>query len=137
MVENGVGEEKGGGKRVCFLTLLVCNGTDCVDQAVQRGHELGVAADTGEVGDLAARGGDAGFYCGGLLEVRIVLPRGTGRLSGGRSDLQRKWVSHQGLQRWQRERSRGRERRRSISFFFLLFSCFLVFLFPFGLEGFW
>lgn len=55
---------RGGRKRKGGLTLLVCNGADLFDQAVQRGHELGVAADTGEVGGCAARGGNAGFRCG-------------------------------------------------------------------------
>ena len=45
------------------LTLLVCNGTDLLDLAVQRGHKLGVATNTGEVGGHAARGGNAGFCC--------------------------------------------------------------------------
>ena len=33
---------------------------------MERGHELRVAADAGEVGDGAARGGYAGLCCGGL-----------------------------------------------------------------------
>ena len=65
---SGVWDQKrweGDGARVETreLTLLVCNGTDLLDLAVQRGHELGIAADTGEVGGYAARGGDAGFCC--------------------------------------------------------------------------
>lgn len=45
------------------LTLLVCNGTDLLDLAVQRGHKFGIAANAGEVGGYAARGGNAGFRC--------------------------------------------------------------------------
>lgn len=60
----GFGVEEGAGE----LTLLVRGGADRFDQVVQRGHEFGVAADAGEVGFRAARGGDAGFCCG-LLEM--------------------------------------------------------------------
>ena len=45
---NGLGKEAAG-REEGKPTLLVCSGTDFVDQIVQRGHELGVAADTGEV----------------------------------------------------------------------------------------
>ena len=45
---------------------------------MQRGDELGVAADAGEVGDGTPRGGDAGFR-GGLLEmVLLFFPEGGG-----------------------------------------------------------
>ena len=56
----GFGRKRGVGG----LTLLVCHGADVFNQAVQRGHELRVAADAGEVGDGAARGGYAGLCCG-------------------------------------------------------------------------
>lgn len=50
------------------LTLLVCSGADFFDQIVQRGHELGVAADASKVGARASCGGDAGL-CRGLLDL--------------------------------------------------------------------
>lgn len=58
----------GKGKRGDGLTLLVCNGTVVVNQVMHRGHELGIAADTGEVVLSAACGGDASCYRG-LLEM--------------------------------------------------------------------
>ena len=67
-VLRGLGSKRGGEGE---LTLLVGSGADRFDQVVQRGHEFGVAADAGEVGFRAARGGDAGFRCG-LLEVMSV-----------------------------------------------------------------
>ena len=67
-IHSGVRDPKrweGDGARVETreLTLLVCNGTDLLDLAVQRGHKLGIAANAGEVGGYAARGGNAGFCC--------------------------------------------------------------------------
>ena len=64
----GFGAEEGARRRGGGLTLLVGHGTLLFDQVVQRGHELRVAADAGEVGLFAAGGGDAGLCCG-LLEV--------------------------------------------------------------------
>ena len=54
----GIRKEEG------WLTLLVCHGAVVFNQAVQRSHELRVAADAGEVGDGAAGGGYAGVGCG-------------------------------------------------------------------------
>ena len=48
------------------LTLLVGDGADVFNLAVQLGHELRVAADAGEVGDGAVRGGYGGLCCGRL-----------------------------------------------------------------------
>ena len=48
---------EGGEKKQGWLTLLVRDGADVFNLAVQRGHELGVAADAGEVGFGAAGGG--------------------------------------------------------------------------------
>ena len=65
--------------------MLVCNGTDLVNQVVERGHELRVSADAGEVGDFAACGGDAGFGCG-----LLVMLRQSRRSFGGKSS--KRWV---------------------------------------------
>lgn len=66
------GEEKGGGGG---LTLLICGGAVGFNQTVQRGHELGVAADAGELGGEAARGFNALFRWG-FLEIGCVRDRG-------------------------------------------------------------
>lgn len=65
------GEEKGGGG----LTLLICGGAVGFNQTVERGHELGVAADAGELGGEAARGFNALFRWG-FLEIGCVRDRG-------------------------------------------------------------
>ena len=64
-VSNGWKDSLAGrGEKQGWLTLLVCDGADVFNLAVQRGHELGVAADAGEVGFGAAGGGYAGLGCG-------------------------------------------------------------------------